>query len=274
MMDYIDKLYKKSSHLNGDKQSRYISCVNEYSRMKNDLEVIRTPIESSNIKEDLYNAHLAVENESDPDKRKQAFIDSIRLYIKFITSDEGEKYKTYIKNILDNRYLVDVYQRIMGVASYTNQDTNMIVGLIRSYYDVSNMLLDSNISTSLLDREDFWAYENLEKEFLDSDIDNMDNEAIMKILNTSKSATFSYIISLYDSSKIVNKLLQIEFFINSLERQLDGPEVLNKKVANFMMTLKKGNTAIAFENHKKQRLITMKSELRNFNSLILNLNRR
>ena len=41
-----------------------------------------------------------------------------------------------------------------------------------------------------------------------------------------------------------------------------------------MMTLKKGNTAIAFENHKKQRLITMKSELRNFNSLILNLNRR
>ena len=273
-MELKDKLYSKSSYLHGDKKDKYLSVVGEYLKIKGDMELIRTPISVEDIKTSLRESHESLEKTSNLEEKKQHFIDSIRLYMAFVSSGECAKYSKYIKDVLDERLLDGIYKKAAGLCSYTKYDVNLVVGLIRSYYDSTMMMVEDTMNSNLLDRNDIWAYETLEGNFLEERLDAVGAEELTRILSVSKGAKLSYIIALYNSSKILNQLLDIDVTLSMMDSTLDGADVVTKKLAEFVRQIKKGNHAIAYGNHKKDRLHTMSNELNSFNNLILNVSRR
>ena len=272
-MDIKERLYSKSSSLHGNKKEEYEATLDSYFRMKEDLMLMRTSIDSNLVSLDLYNAHRGVESDCSLDDKKKHFIDTIRLYITFVTSGQVTKEKVRIKKVLEEKCLGTLYAKSMNICAGVNGDTNLVVGLIRSYYDTSTMMVDNNFSSTIVERDDLWAFESLERDFLEEKIDNMEPKEIIKVLNNSKNAMLSYIISLYNASKVTSELLFIDSTLDRMIEILDGNELLNARLSNFIREIKKGNRVIAYDNHRKSRLITMKNDLKNFNNLILNFSR-
>lgn len=272
-MDIKEKLYSKSSSLHGDKKAEYEAALDGYFRMKEDLALMRTPITLKSISLDLYNAHRTVESNVTVEEKKIGFIEAIRLYISFVSSGLVDAEKEKIKKVLETKCLGTLYSKAMNVCVGANGDSNLVVGLIRSYYDTTLMLLDNNFTSSIIERDDFWAFESLEADFFEGKIDNMEPKEIIKVLNHSKSAMLSYVVSLYNASKVTSEIMFVDKNIDEFISILDGYETSSTRLSNFIREIKKGNHTIAYDNHRKSRLLTMKNELKNFNSLLLNFNR-
>ena len=74
-------------------------------------------------------------------------------------------------------------------------------------------------------------------------------------------------------SKVTSEILFVDSNLDKLIGILDGEESSSTRLSEFIREIKKGNHTIAYDNHRKSRLLTMKNELKNFNSLLLNFNR-
>ena len=137
-MDIKEKLYSKSSSLRGDKKTEYEAVLDEYFRIKEDLEMIRNPIQTKLISYELSEAHRIIESDASTEDKKKSFIDAIRMYISLILSPKLSETKERIKKTLEEKCLDDkrsdsLYKSVMEVYAYTGGDSNLLIGLIRSY---------------------------------------------------------------------------------------------------------------------------------------------
>ena len=268
----IEKLLSRENELYGNDKDEYINTVKKYVSIKEDISLIETPIESKDILNDLINNHKKIDDKSnDIEIRKQAMIDSVRLYRKFITSGEYLTFIDKTKKIVEDGLIKGLYNKVLGVFKYTGYNYNLTIGMIRSYYDSIDVLMKSNLNTYLIENVDYWAYKNLEESFI-ADFKQMDIEKLNEMLNSAYKINLSYIIALYNSSKILYELSKVEDRIKDVNKEfLNGS--IEEKIDGIINKIKKGNDCIAFEKDKKERVKDLKKELNNFNSILLNVDR-
>jgi len=272
-MTVEEKLKRRLSLFPSTERDKHSRTLGEYLMIKQDMQLIKQPIDSPDVISSLVEAHSIVEDTTKPvSVRKKAMLDSIRIYRQIVTSSKKEELQERWNYLLDERLLKGVLEKVINALGKTQEDYNMVVGLVKTYYDMNKTLISDVLSPGLVENESVWAYENLEDSIMVDDIDTIDDDKLVKILNTSKNISLNYIVALYNSSKIVCQLSKISNHLDEIETYLSSMsyrEAINKT----MKRLKTGTATIAYETQKKEKVEALKKELNKFNCLILDVKR-
>lgn len=272
-MTVEEKLTKRLSLFPSAEKEKLKRTLGEYLLVKKDVQAIKEPIEVENIVASLREAHSIVENGNlSANTRKKAMIDCIRLYCKIVTTEKKDELIECWNHLLDERLLKRILEGVVGTITTTKEDYNMVVGVIKAYYDLNKRLIEDVLNPSLVENENIWAYENLESSIMLEELDNIDNDRLVKILNASKKISLDYIIALYNSSKMVCQLSKIDEQLAEIEEYLS---TLSSKeaISKIVKILKVGTATTAYETQKKEKVSSLKKELNKFNCLILDVKR-
>ena len=87
-----------------------------------------------------------------------------------------------------------ILEDVVGTITETKEDYNMVVGVIKAYYDLNKRLIEDVLNPSLVENENIWAYENLESSIMLEELDNIDNDRLVKILNASKKTLMAQLL--------------------------------------------------------------------------------
>ena len=272
-MTVEEKLTSRLSLFPSLEKDKFNRILGEYLMIKKDMQSIKQPISVLNVISNLRECHRIVEDSSlSANTRKQAMIDSIRLYRQIVTTSFRDELVERWNGILDNKLLKDILESIVGRISLSQEEYNLTVGVIKAYYDMNKTLIEDVMNPGLVEDENVWAYENLENSMMLEELDGIDNERLVKVLNVSKKASLDYIIALYNSSKIVCQLSRIEEQLGEVEECISTCN--SKEVATKVVRiLKVGTGTSAYETQKKEKMASLKKELNRFNCLILDVKR-